>query len=465
LIRNIFTEEFNKLKKNYELFKDVDVNTVHKGYFASRKTKGVVEYKDSTSGSSKEDKEAYDLIMKNKEQLLSFSEPVSFIFSHSALKEGWDNPNIFQICTLRETTSIMKKRQEIGRGLRLPVDIDGNRVYDQDIAKLTVIANSSYEEYAGGLQQEFAEAGYKGEVGIVNERAIPLIIKPTEHLHSKSFTELWKHINHKTRFTTEVLTDQLTKKSIEEINELSIKLITVTIEKGEIHFDKEGVLSDTRGATASGYKIDRDIHIPNIVDRIAKETGITRKTVFDIISKVDNLSLIFQNLEEYVRSVILIIKSELRRLLVNKGLVYEKTGETYGMELFNEFSILSEKHIPTQKSVLDHVVYDSDGEREFAESLEKDSNIKVYAKLPSGFTIDTPIGRYNPDWAIVWKNENTPDEFFLVRETKFKYNDLKKELSLEEWDKIQCARKHFAVIDKDISFEVSEDEKLLDLIK
>ncbi len=464
LIRNIFIEEFNKLKKNYELFKDVDVDTVHKGYFASKKTKGIIEYKDSTSGSSKEDKEAYDLIMKNKEQLLSFSEPVSFIFSHSALKEGWDNPNIFQICTLRETTSVMKKRQEIGRGLRLPVDIDGNRVYDQNIAKLTVIANSSYEEYAGGLQQEFVEAGYKGEVGVENKREIPLTVKTTKYLHSDDFQELWKRISQKTVYSLDVLTERLTSNAVKKINELDIKAITVTVEKGVIYFGNDGAMHGTK-EIASGYKIDKEIHIPNIVDRIARETNLTRKTVLDILSKVDNLDLVFQNPEEYVRSVILIIRTQLNNLLVNDGLTYARTGEHYTVDLFDEFSALPSRSIETKKSVFDHVVFDSKGESQFAEGLENDPKIKVYTKLPRGFYIDTPIGKYNPDWAMVWKDDdyNTGEKFFFVRETKFEYDDVERDTSWEEWQKIKCAMKHFQELDVD--FAVSEKKDLSDLVK
>ncbi|MBC7766709.1 DEAD/DEAH box helicase family protein [Arenimonas sp.] len=465
LIRNIFIEEFNKLKKNYDLFKDVDVSTVHKGYFASKKTKGVIEYKDSTSGSSKEDKEAYDLIMKNKEQLLSFLEPVSFIFSHSALKEGWDNPNIFQICTLRETNSIMKKRQEIGRGLRLPVDIDGNRVYDQNIAKLTVIANSSYEEYAGGLQQEFVEAGYKGLVGLENKREIPLTVKTTKYLHSEDFQELWKRIGQKTTYTLDVLTDELTKKSVDKINELDIKAITVTVEKGEIYFDKNETLNSTRDKDSAGYRENKEIHIPNIVDRIARETDLTRKTILDILSKVDNLDLVFQNPEEYIRSVILIIKTQLHNLLVNNGLKYTKTGEVYEMDLFTEFSALSSRSIATEKCVFDHVVFDSKGESQFAEGLENNSKVKVYTKLPREFYIDTPIGKYNPDWAIVWKSDdyNKGEKFFFVRETKFEYDDIERDTSWEEWQKIKCARKHFAELGVD--YEVAQEKDLSDLIR
>src|SRR3989344_1978765 len=160
LIRTIFTEEFERLKHNYPRFKRTSAASVHKGYFASKKVKGVLEYQD-TRGDSKPDKEAYDLIMREKERLLSFDEPVSFIFSHSALKEGWDNPNIFQICTLRETRSTMKKRQEIGRGLRLPLDVSGVRVREPYINILTVIANESYREFVSNLQAEYTAEGYR----------------------------------------------------------------------------------------------------------------------------------------------------------------------------------------------------------------------------------------------------------------------------------------------------------------
>jgi type III restriction enzyme len=464
LLRNIFNEEFVKLQGNYTKFKNVDVKTVHKGYFASKKVKGVVEFKDSTSGSSKEDKETYDLIMKNKEQLLSFSEPVSFIFSHSALKEGWDNPNIFQICTLRETHSLMKKRQEIGRGLRLPVDVSGNRITDNpEISVLTVIANSSYEEYAGGLQQEFEEAGYKGQTDIRNAKEKKIKIKTTKHLDSEEFKELWKRISKRTRFSLEVLTDTLVKEAVKKINELSIKNITVTVEKGQVYFDKEGNLRSIRDANSSGYKLDKKANLPNIVYRISKEVGITRKTVYNILSEVENLDLIFDNTEEYIRSVVLIIKTELNNLLVNDGLRYIPTGDSWEIKLlFSDFEALPSKTVKSERSVFERVVFDSKGEEEFAISLENSQHVKVYTKLPRGFEVDTPLGKYIPDWAIVWKTEEG-DKLYLVRETKFEYSNLEHELTWEENNKIKCAEKHFESIGVD--YKVCEGKDLGDLLK
>ena len=463
LLRNIFNEEFAKLQGNYGRFKNVDVKAVHKGYFASKKVKGEVEYKDSTSGSSKEDKEAYDLIMKNKEQLLSFAEPVSFIFSHSALKEGWDNPNIFQICTLRETQSLMKKRQEIGRGLRLPVDVNGNRITDNpEISVLTVIANSSYEEYAGGLQQEFEEAGYKGQTDIRNAKEKKIKIRTTKHLDSEEFKELWKKISKRTKFSLEVLTDTLVKGAVEKINELSIKNITVTVEKGQVYFDKEGNLKSIRDANSAGYKIGKKANLPNIVYRISKEVGITRKTVYDVLSKTENMDLIFDNTEEYIRSVILIIKTELNNLLVNDGLKYIPTGDSWEIKLlFSDFEALPSKTVKSERSVFDKVVFDSKGEAEFAISLENSQHVKVYTKLPRGFEVDTPLGKYIPDWAIVW-NTVEGDKLYLVRETKFEYSNLDHELTWEENNKIKCAKKHFEAINVD--YKVCEKKDLGDLV-
>lgn len=462
LIKSLFVEEFTKLQKNYEQFKNVQVEKVHKGYFASKKVKGVVEYKDSTSGSSKEDKEAYDLIMKNKEQLLSFSEPVSFIFSHSALKEGWDNPNIFQICTLKETHSVMKKRQEIGRGLRLPVDINGDRVYSPDINLLTVIANSSYEEYAASLQQEFEDANYTGKVDIQNAKEQRVLVKTTKHIDSEDFKELWNRISKRTKFSLEVLTETLIKKSVENINKLNIKTIAVIVEKGEISFDSKDNFLNIRESSGVGYKIKNTVNIPNIVERISRETALTRKTIFSIISEVQNLDLVFENPEEYVRSIVLIIKNELNNLLVNEGLKYIPTGEMWEIKiLFEDFLALPSKLVTSARSAFDHVVFDGKGEREFAEHLENSTRVKVYTKLPRKFVVDTPLGQYIPDWAIVWATSEG-DKLYLVRETKFDYDDLEKELTWEEKQKIKSAEKHFEAIGTD--FAIATQKDLSDLI-
>ncbi len=460
LIRTIFLEEFEKLKKNYSKFKNVDVNSVHKGYFANKKEKGQVIFQD-TKGDSKLDKEAYDLIMKEKERLLSFSEPVSFIFSHSALKEGWDNPNIFQICTLRETHSLMKKRQEIGRGLRLAVDVNGDRVFDERVNILTVIANESYQGYVSRLQAEFIDAGYNETVDTTDAKEKRILVKTTKQYNSEEFKELWKRICKKTKFNLEVLTDKLLKESIEKINELDVRNPMVTIERGQIYFDNKNKIQMVRESNAVGFKIQHNVAVKNILKRISNDTSVTQKTIFDIISQVENIEILFKNPEEYIRSVILIIKNCLNNLLINEGLKYIPTGDIWELNLFEPFEALSSKSFPSTQSVFDRVLYDSEGERRFAQSLEHSPNVKVYTKLPRGFRIDTPLGDYIPDWAIVWQ-QNGKDKLYFVRESKFGYSNLEQELSLNELNKNECGKKHFAAIDVD--FKVVEKEDLSDLI-
>lgn len=462
LIRRLFVEEFTKLQNNYTEYKDIDVSAVHRGYFASKKSKGVVEYRDSTTGSSKEDKEAYNLIMKNKEQLLSFAEPVRFIFSHSALKEGWDNPNIFQICTMREAHVLMRKRQEIGRGLRLPVDVNGDRVYDPSINILTVIANSSYEEYAGSLQTEFMEAGYRGDIDTINAREKKTLIRTTKNLSSPEFTELWNRISQRTKFSLEVSTETLITAAVERLNQLDISGVVITIERGQVFFDDQGNFESARDTSGVGYKIDRTITIPNIVDRISRETGLTRLTVFAILGRVESTDALLESTEEYIRSAILIIKNELSNLLINDGLKYVPTGETWEISLlFKDFEALPSRVLRSERSVYDYVAFDSIGEREFAERLENNQRVKVYSKLPRGFVVDTPLGKYVPDWAIVW---HTPEgeKLYLVRETKFGYDNLEQQLTYDEWQKIACAQKHFETIGVD--FKVAQSEELMDLL-
>ncbi len=463
LIKTIFNEEFNILKKNYNQFKDVDSQAVHKGYFASKKERGQIVFQD-TRGDSKIDKDAYDLIMKDKERLLSFSEPVSFIFSHSALKEGWDNPNIFQICTLRQTNSLMKKRQEIGRGLRLPVDVDGNRVYDPSINVLTVVANESYQEYVGQLQTEFTEAGYKTVPETTDARQNKVAVNTTKHLDTDDFKKLWEKICKRTKYNLDVDSSKLIKTAVERIDERDITNLVVTVDKVNVYFDNAEKMQTSFSGQSAGSQLKQDIRIQNVVERIGQETGVTKKTILDILFKVDNLHLIFENPEEYIRSVIVIINSSLNDLLMNEGLKYLPTGESWEIKLlFKDFEALPNKSIESEKSAFTRVVFDSEGEREFAEHLEHSGNVKVYTKLPRGFIIDTPLGQYIPDWAIVWKTLEG-DKLYLIRETKFGYSNLIDELPLVEQQKILCARKHFDSIGFN-NYEVSEKPDLSDLVK
>jgi len=459
LIRRIFDEEFVKLCSRYDRFRDVNVSDVQKGYFASKKEKGTIIFQD-TRGDSKIDKEAYDLIMKDKERLLSFSEPTCFIFSHSALKEGWDNPNIFQICTLVETRDESTKRQKIGRGLRLPVDVNGDRIYEEKTNVLTVIANESYEEFVSNLQREYTEAGYKDSPSAGNARG-KVQVKFKKHLASdnEDFKNLWEKIRRKTKFNIEIHTDRLIEQCIEEINILDVQNLVVQVDKVMVNFDKGGKVKTVYLNSVAGAELKKEVRIGNIVNRIVEETGITRKTVFEVLTQVSNLDLIFENTEEYVRSVIVKIKNVLNDLLINEGLQYIPIEDVWEVELFEDFESYRSKALKSEKAVFDHVVFDSDGEKEFAQNLDLSPRVTLFTKLPARFVVDTPLGTYNPDWAIVMQDDNGKEKLYLVRETKF-VEDLEN-LRPSERQKILCGEKHFQSIGVD--FKVLQQRDLSDL--
>lgn len=463
LLKTIFIEEFNKLKGNYEEYRNTDPTTVHKGYFASKKVKGQTVFQD-TRGDSAIDKEAYDLIMKEKERLLSLDEPVSFIFSHSALKEGWDNPNIFQICTLRETRSAITKRQEIGRGLRLAVDTEGQRIYEKELNVLTVIANESYEEYVGSLQREFTDSGYGEVPETQNAREQRVAVKVHQkNICSEDFKVLWNKINKRTRFNLDIQTAKLVTVCVDKINELTVSNIVISVERVYVEFDGKGKVSTSFSAHGAGGRGDTRIRIGNFVDRIANETNLTRATVVEILTKAKNLSLLFENPEEYIRAVAMIIKGVLHDLLFNEGLRYVPTGEVWEVDLlFKETEALLSRVLPSQHSVFDHVIWDSEGEKRFADRLEHNPRVQVYTKLPRNFRIPTPLGDYIPDWAIVWKTEDG-DKLYLVRETKFDYSNLSTEATDDELKKFLCGKKHFAAIGFD-NFALAQKEDLSDLL-
>lgn len=460
LLAKIFEEEFEKMKGNYSFFQGKDVKSVHTGYFASKKEKGAVVFKD-TKGDSSIDKEAYDLIMRNKEKLLSFEEPVSFIFSHSALKEGWDNPNIFQICTLRETKSEMKKRQEIGRGLRLPLDIDGNRIFDPGVNVLTVIANESYEEYVGTLQSEFEEAGYAGVTSSISNVRARTSVKTTRYLSDPEFLALWDKIKQKTAFNIELNIEKIVNESVQEINALDLQKLAITIDRVQIYFDEQSKVQTSFVGSAVSPVSKKEMHIGNIVDRVAKEVGLTRKTVYAILEKIENLELIFDNPEEFIRSISVIVRQKIEDSLVNESVKYVPVDDCWEISLFKDFDSYLSRLVASNKSPFTHIEFDSDGERQFAEHLEQTKNVKVYTKLPRGFCIDTPIGEYRPDWAIVWHTEEG-DKLYLVRETKFSQGEMTKEeifrnLRPDEQKKILWGASHFKAIGADFALATRKD--------
>ncbi|MBX3037689.1 MAG: DEAD/DEAH box helicase family protein [Anaerolineales bacterium] len=454
LIRVLFNKAFNELKINSE-FKDVDAETVQAAYFASRKTKtGEIIYEDSKTGESDKDKEAYDLIMKNKEKLMSFEEPVCFIFSHTALREGWDSPNIFQICTLNQTASDMKKRQEIGRGVRLAVNQQGDRVRDENINILTVITNESYEKYVSDYQTELEKAyGIENLAPKPSNKNKETTVKLRKGFELKpEFKELWNRIKHKTRYTVTIDSQKLVNDVVKEINEETIRPPQIVVRRAKLEA-KEDAFTPIQTAERpmdDGYQTNSLPNVTEVITSLLERTTpparLTRNTLLEIYkqSSVEIQHATLKNPFEYASIVSRIIKNKLADQLV-EGIQYEKINEYYEMTQFVDIPNWQDNLIPSPHSIYDHVIYDSNVEKEFVEGLESREDVKLYMKLPSWFTVPTPIGEYNPDWAIVLEKKNEDNEIqdvlYLVRETKD--TRVLDDLRPDEKRKILSGKKHF----------------------
>jgi len=516
-------------------YKELDtqsVEKIHDGYFSQDK-KGI--FKD-TNGTTQADDDTYSKIMRNKEQLLSLEEPLKFIFSHSALREGWDNPNVFQICTLNETNSVLKKRQEIGRGLRLPVNQNGERVFDDNINKLTVIANESYEEFARKLQSEYEDdcgvtfgkvpkIGFAKIVQIIDEEEVRLgrdqsekvwtelvnkgilddngKIKPSFNPQQPGFTlglsgelkeietevisilqsyqlerhikkdedpkklrinkqvfldpgfeELWNRIKFKTTYEVNYSTDELIVSSVKAIKQMDkIEPVQISYKEALLDVEKKGV---TAQETRSNYqRLNYSGGLPDIIAYLQKETELTRRTLATILTMSGRLNEFAINPQKFMDTVAVIISRELHRMMID-GIKYERIAEQeWSMRLFEDEEILSylSTRLEVKKSVYDAVVYDSEVERKFAEDLDKREDIKLFVKLPRWFVIETPIGSYNPDWAVVKHDDAT---IYLVRETKGTKHFEK--LRNSEADRIRCGRKHFDALKMDFDVVISSGE-------
>lgn len=551
----MFEEEYDRAirKPKYsQLFEGADLDTaaqgVHNGYFAIDKKKdssGKEMLKESKIGkdgkaaSSESDGSAYNTIMKDKEWLLSFDCKLKFIFSHSALKEGWDNPNVFQICTLNETTSVIKKRQEIGRGLRICVNQDGERVHGFAVNTLTVMANESYEQFAEQLQKEIEnEEGIK--FGVVEKHLFANIVVPVddhnheylgaeaskqlwEHLQSEGhidskgkvqdslkaslkngtlalpeafqphaaqivsvlkkvsgnlniknrddkakvslnkavylspeFQALWDRIKYKTTFRVDFDTNALIEKCAEEIKvNLQVGKARFTYRKAKTEIDRSGVHTQQVQETTSVYE-SRAFDLPDLITYLQNETNLTRRTIVAIINKSGRLESFKNNPQKFIEQSANIIKSQVRLFIVD-GIKYQKIGDDqfYAQELFQQnelFGYLKDNMVKAEKSVFDHVVYDSDIELEFASAFERNEDIKLYAKLPSWFKIDTPLGGYNPDWAVLIEKDGKEKLYFVV-ETKSTLFSV--ERRPEENAKIKCGYAHFEALGDEVNFTVS----------
>ena len=458
-----FEEAYKEISEK-PAFKELvpfSVDQVHNGYFAKDK-KG--RFKDSfESRSTQADDDTYKLIMKDKERLLDESEPLRFIFSHSALREGWDSPNVFQICTLNETRSEMKKRQEIGRGLRLAVANTGKRVHDQNINRLTVIANESYEDFARNLQKEIEEdcgVAFKGR--IKNKRDRRKVEYRKGFLADPKFLEIWERIKHRTTYRVKYDTEELVKetakaiKGIPEIKKPGIKSVKIGI-----LLEEPGVDYEVKGSKV--IELNKDYVIPDVLGYIQGKTELTRSTILKILEQSGRINDILVNPQLFLDKAIATIKTVLYNLMID-GIKYEKIGkQEFKMLLFDENEIeiyidqLTFEVKNNCKTIYDKFMpLDSDVENKFAKECESREDIDFYFKLPFWFTINTPIGKYNPDWALVFKNEK---KIYFVAETK-STSDLSK-LRNEERLKIKCGTAHFKEY-KDIEYKhVTKVEDLI----
>ncbi len=435
-VRRMFEEEFIRLIQNgFKGFSKLDVKKIHSGYFSKMKRDKSIE----------EDESAYDLIMKDKERLLSLDEPVEFIFSHSALREGWDNPNVFNICTLAYSTSEIKKRQEIGRGLRLPVDQNGNRIQDREINLLTVITNESYKEYLERLQTEYREeAGV--EAPPVEERKQRIKIKrKDEVIHGELFKNLWERVSPKAKYIVDIDVDKFIEQCIREIKKIEIKELEISIKKVRVdEIKSETIKEEFIRESAEKTQVTK---VSNLISYIEKETSLTRNTIFRILAGSNNLDLLFLNPQRYAEKVIEVIKEHKRSFEV-EGIKYIDLEERYDVGLLREEIASYRKYvIKVQKSIYDGIIKESNIEEEFAKALDKDSRIKLFIKLPDWYTIETPAGNYTPDWAIVVEkvqNGVTSEKIYFVVETKGTNNIY--ELRPDEKIKIRSAKKRFELI-------------------
>ncbi|GFR37316.1 type III restriction endonuclease subunit R [Insulibacter thermoxylanivorax] len=578
---DMFEEEYMALlNEQLSLFADdpyiqylnrIQVKETHKGYFSiDKKSKRYVDPKVSARETDSDDADAYDLIMRDKERLLSFSEPTRFIFSHSALKEGWDNPNVFQICTLKHSDSTIKKRQEVGRGLRLCVNQNGERMDSSvpgidvhEINVLTVIASESYEQFAKQLQNEIAETlsdrprkadrdffldkvlkNARGEqlkledtlaskllytfikndyvddqynltdvyFNAVENQSLklpeeltdfqePLVelvksiyvegksnladnernrniasVTVNNNFYKKEFQELWNQINRKSVYTVKFDSEELVKKCVWALDShLQVPAIRYAIKHGEMNRIesqqqlKSGEAFQTRETKTELVEVKPDFRVKyDLVGKLMDETRLTRKTIVAILTGIKEVTFLQfrKNPEEFmIRAAKLI--NEQKATTIIESITYDVLNDTFEADVFTKNTLsgkLGENAIPVEKHVYDYVVTDSKIERAFARELDVSNEVRVYAKLPRGFFIPTPMGNYNPDWAIVFK-EGDVKYIYFIAETKGSMESM--ELREVEKAKIECASRHFAKLNTgQLKYDVVNSyEKLLEIVK
>ena len=533
----IFEEEYRraaKLPDYATLFNEVDLahsaEDVHNGYFSIDKKGGWSDTAENSQGNRENAERAYNLIMKEKEKLLLFETPLKFIFSHSALKEGWDNPNIFQICTLRNIQTERERRQTIGRGLRLCVNQNGDRLRGFELNTLTVVATESYEQFAENLQKEIEEdtgirfgivephqfaaiaitdsVGKTVPLGFEHSKALWDHLKVLGHidtkgklqnslkqalkdrtitvpdafpasvdqitvvlkklagrleiknaddrrqvhprqavLHSAEFKALWDRIKHKTTYRVQFDNEKLVESCIDALRKApAIMRPRLQWRKAGLVIGKGGVEPTERVGAATVVLDEGDIELPDLLTDLQDRTQLTRRTIYRVLTDSGRLNDFKRNPQQFIELAAEAI-NRCKRLAVVDGIKYQRLGDQqfYAQELFEQEELTGylKNLIASRKSVYEEVVYDSDTEAAFADQMEKNMAIKVYAKLPGWFTIPTPLGSYNPDWAVLVQKDGSERIYFVVETKSGLFTD---DLRDKERAKIECGKAHFQAI-------------------
>lgn len=583
---DMFEEEYQDIISNLQIglgeddymkyLSSIPAEKTHAGYFSIDKKGKMIDSKANEKRENSKEKlsndvDAYDLIMKNKELLLDRNpkkSPVRFIFSHSALREGWDNPNVFQICTLKQSSSDVRKRQEVGRGLRLCVNQDGERmdtnVLGNDVHNvnvLTVIASESYDSFAKGLQNEIAEAvadrpkavtaelfigkvikddkgneqvvdgdtgraihfdfivnGYIDKKGVLTDKyyedkangelkvaeevadSAASVIEIIDSIYDSramqpenarsnnvelevdesklampEFKALWAKINSKSVYVVDFDTDELVRKSIDSLDrKLRVSKIYFKVETGAMEQikSKEELVSGAsfvkEESASYGNVVAASSNVKyDLIGKLVDETGLTRKAVIQILQGIQpaTFNQFKNNPEEFIIKAAALINDEKATAII-EHITYDVMDDKYGTDVFTDPTIkgrLGVNAMKAKKHLYDHIVYDSSNEQAFATELDTNTNVAVYVKLPDGFYISTPVGHYNPDWAIAFY-EGTVKHIYFVAETKGSMNSM--QLRLIEESKIHCAREHFkAISNGEVVYDVVDSYKtLLDMV-
>lgn len=539
----IFEEEYRRAARMpafQSLFEEIDLESaaeeVHNGYFSIDKKGGWTDTAENNAGNRENAERAYNLIMKEKEKLLSFDTPLKFIFSHSALKEGWDNPNVFQICTLRDIQTERERRQTIGRGLRLCVNQSGERVRGFDVNTLTVVATESYQQFAEALQTEIEEDtgirfgivephqfagitvidadGEASPLGVEQSEALWQHLKSLGHIDprgkiqdslkealkagtlelpegfeaqhdqvaevlrklsgrleiknaderkqvplrkggdgkaivlSEEFKALWDRIKHRTTYRVQFDNDKLVTDCITSLQMAPpIARARLQWRKADIAIGRAGVDAvESQGAQTVNLD-EADIELPDLLTDLQDRTQLTRRTIVRILTECGRLNEFKRNPQQFIELVSETV-NRCKRLALVDGIRYQRLGEqhVYAQELFEQEELtgyLKNMLLDTEKSIYEHVVYDSTTERDFATAMENNVAVKLYAKLPGWFKVPTPLGSYNPDWAVLLEDDGAERLYFVVETKSSLFTD---DLRDKESAKIKCGEAHFAAL-------------------